>query len=113
MTDRTFDDAEQLLAQARQDGACEEGLDWCRGRDLEDILENLPHDYLLWCLARGYTQFFDRCDLSRLSGQRWAYLLRYQPQLIDRCDTGRLSGDDWADLLLYQPQLAAYGPQPA
>ena len=46
------------------------------------------------------------CDLSKLDGGCWCWLLSKQPQLADKCDWEKLGGGDWCCLLCRQPQFA-------
>ena len=102
-----FSSKEELLAKVKKDGACKEGLDWAKKQDsLETILKEIPLDYRLWCLGKGYSQFSDRCPWEQLDGFTLSYLLYKQPQFSDRCSWEKLNGFHWTDLLSKQPQFS-------
>ena len=99
----------ELLSQAKKDNACEEGLEWAKGKDsLETIIKEISLWYRIWCLEKGYSQFIDDCPWERLNGFNWSYILSSQPQFSDRCHWEKLNEYDWIYLLSFQPQLKKF-----
>ena len=105
-----FSSKEELLNQAKKDEACEEGLEWANEQEsLEFILKEIPMDYRIWCLEKGYSQFLNDCPWEQLKGFIWTYLLSKQPQFSKYCSYwDKLDGEDWSNLLSKQPQLSSF-----
>jgi hypothetical protein len=104
-----FNTKEELIAEAKRDGACEAGLQWAIEQEsLEDILEKIHINWRVWCIRIGYEQFSEYCDWMELNGWQWASLLAKQTQLVDLCDWSKLLRSDWSYLLSLQPQLRKY-----
>ena len=105
-----FSSKEELLSQAEKDEACQKGLDWAKEKDsLESILKEIPLDYRIWCLEKGYSQFLNDCPWEQLKGFIWTYLLSKQPQFSKYCSYwDKLDGEDWSNLLSKQPQLSSF-----
>jgi len=104
----TFSTTSELLVQAIIDDACQEGLNWCAGRDLSRVLQTIPTSWRMWCLSHDYTQFEEHCDWKRIHPCHWPHLLWYRPKYDEKCDWSRLQGRDWAVLLGYRPDLAKH-----
>jgi len=105
-----FSSKEELLEQAKKDGACKGGLLWANEQEsLESILEEIPIDYRIWCLKRGYSQFIDDCSWGQLDGEDWRCLLIKQPQFYSFCSYWeKLDGLNWSLLLQKQPQFSSF-----
>ena len=102
-----FTNKDELIEQARKDGACKTGIEFAKScKDLQEIFETIDKNMLLWCIRKGYEQFTDNCDWSKLNGYDWSYLLRAQPQFVDCCDWDKLIGRDWSRLLEFRPQFS-------
>ena len=81
-----FSSKEELLEQAKKDGACKGGLLWAKEQtSLEMILKEIPFSYRAWCLIKGYYQFEEGCPWEQLDGCDWRYLLMNQPQFSSFC----------------------------
>jgi len=106
---KTFKNKEELLSEWEVNGACKEGKNFnISCEDLQEILEICPKDFRLWRLAKGYSQFSEHCEWSKLSGGDWSYLLRTQPQFSEHCEWSKLGGCAWANLLKTQPQFSEH-----
>ena len=104
-----FTNKDELIEQAIKDSACDEGIKFAKScKDLQEIFETIDRSMLRWCIDKGYDQFADRFDWSKLYGFDWVRLLSVQPQFSDRCDWDKLTDLDWSNLLEIQPQLASY-----
>ena len=105
-----FSSKEELLSQAKKDRACLKGLDWANEQEsLESILKEIPLEYRIWCLIKGYSQFIDDCPWEQLNRWDWVYLLSKQPQFSEYCSCWeKLDGEDWETLLSKQPQLSEF-----
>ena len=80
-----------------------------KGCDLQNIgcdLSKLDGGCWCWLLSKQ-PQLADKCDWEKLGGGDWWRLLCKQPQFADKCDWKKLKGDDWQKLLEAQPQFAA------
>ena len=134
MSTFVFSSEEELLNQAKRDHACQVGLNWVKEQEsLETIIKEIPLEYRIWCLEKGYSQFIDDCPWEQLRGFNWAYILSKQPQLSkfyscweqlngyywsiilskqpqfsEHCDWEKIRGWDWVRLLSKQPQMSEY-----
>lgn len=103
-----FDNKEELILQAKKDGACWDGIRWAECRDLKTILIECPIGFRMWALKRGYVQFAKYFDFSELDGCDIVCILIDQPQFAKKCDFSELNGDNISRLLHYQPEFAQY-----
>ena len=102
-----FTTKEELILQAKKDDACKAGIIFAAScKDLQEIIDTIDDEMILWCIRHGYYQFADHCDWGKLDGFDWSLLLRDQPQFADHCDWLKLSGEDWSLLLSDKPKLA-------
>jgi len=102
-----FSSKEELLEQAKKDEACVYGLLWAKEKDsLETILKEIPLDYRLWCLRKGYFQFLNDCPWEKLDEYDWSILLSKQPQLLNLCSLENLDGWHWAYILSKHPKYS-------
>jgi len=109
MSTFVFSSEEELLNQAKRDHACQVGLNWVKEQEsLETIIKEIPLEYRIWCLEKGYSQFIDYCPWEELDGWDWRYLLIEQPQFSEFCFWNKLDDEDWADLCSKQPQLEKF-----
>lgn len=103
-----FDNKDELIQQAKKDGACSEGMELAERRDLKTILIKCPLVFRVWALKHGYVQFAKYFDFSELDGFDIAYILIDQPQFAKKCDLSKLDKLDTTYLLRNQPQFAKY-----
>lgn len=105
----TFKTKEELLEQARRDGACYPARQWANKQpDLETIFRECRTKWRLWALERRYEQFTEHCKWDELTGSDWAIVLRWYPQFADRCDWSKLNEDSLRWLLEHHPELINY-----
>jgi hypothetical protein len=81
MVMKHFETIEQLHQEWEVNKACPEGVDFNKScKTLEEVFEKCPLEFRLWRLRKGYLQFAEHCDWSKLKGCDWSYLLSKQPQ---------------------------------
>jgi len=85
-----FDNKEELILQAKKDGACSDGIGWAERRDLKTILIECPIGFRMWALKHGYVQFAKYFDFSELDGCDIVCILIDQPQFAKKCDLASL-----------------------
>jgi hypothetical protein len=62
-----FNSKEELLTQAKKDGACSRGLEWAIQKEsLKELIDTIPRKYRFWCIFRGYEQFTEHCSWKDL-----------------------------------------------
>ena len=79
-----FDTKEDLIFQIEQDGMCLDVWEWLQDHEsLGSILEEMPKDWRVKALARGYAQFLEHLDVNLLSAWGLAYILLDCPELSE------------------------------
>ena len=55
-----FTTKEELILQAKKDGACKAGIEFAEScKDLNEIFETINTTMIVWCLMRDYEQCAD------------------------------------------------------
>lgn len=108
-----FKTKQELLKQARKDGACCDGLEWAEAQEsLEEIRKTCPLEWRIWALCNGYDQFAEHMDWNNLSGRYWSWLLSDRPEFAEHCTAcsgwKKLNGWRWSELLRVQRQFEVY-----
>lgn len=109
MKEKKFATLEELREQAIDDGFSEYGLEWLNRQFVfEKVIKNIPHNWLLWCLSKGYFQFTEFCQWDKLDGDDWVSLLNARPQFSEHCNWDKLNGNNWTSLLYFYPEFANF-----
>ena len=109
---KTFNTLEELHDEWQVNGACKEGVVFNHScTTLQEVFEKCPVLFRLWRLKKGYFQFAEHCEWSKLDSYDWRYLLIKRPQFAKHCEWSKLRGYDWRYLLSSQPQLSIYKPK--
>ena len=108
MTEHVFKSMQELIIQAINDGACEEGLEYAYSQTFETIFKKIPKEYRVWCLSHGYTQFVEHCRWDEFTGFNFACLLSRQPQFAEHCRLDKINKHDLSFLIHHQPQFAIH-----
>ena len=75
---KTFKNKEEICAEWKVNNACHKGVTFNNScKNLQEILNTCPHDFRIWRIIHGYSQFLKHLDWQLCNDSDLRYIITY------------------------------------